>query len=497
MTRAMIHGKSGALSACGRWLIGLLIAVIAGLQTGLPTIRESDDINPSNPGLHASEILKFEESLASANQSEDTYYPFVRIAFGNTSAEVLAFEENQTFIYLMGVLPSAGGAQDSPVPHRNPTLFRRLIFLKPSILIVDDEIINSGSRAPVEWRLYGSKISAIGDHRIRIIERDGELSCKTLFPQDVSCRLRAESPSKPDSERCLLETISHGRSSQFRFLHVLSEAGGSPEASRVQSALIADEEPWRLTISTEHRVFHLNLPRPTEGAGSITIVAADGATLLKERPLPAGILPHGPAGMRLLEKWDDAYHGKRPPAWDIGRPAHELQAAVREGLIRPCRIVDLCCGSGTDAVFLARHGFHVTGIDIAPSALNLAQQKAQQAGVSVQWLLADVLALPRLKPFDVIYDRGCYHVVRDQSLAAYLETIRRLSHPGTQLLLLASRRDEMTGVADPSGVTEEEIRYDFLSLFNLEWLRPIRLESNQPGAGPPGWSVLLRRKAKP
>src|SRR5579875_3172763 len=259
MTRAMIHGKSGALSACGRWLIGLLIAVIAGLQTGLPTNRESDDINPPNPGLHASEILKFEKSLASANQSEDAYYPFVRIAFGNTSAEVLAFEENQTFIYLMGVLPSAGGAQDSPVPHHNPTLFRRLIFLKPSTLIVDDEIINSGSRAPVEWRLYGSKISAIGDHRIRIIERDGELSCKTLFPQDVSCRLRPESQNKPESERCLLETISHGRSSQFRFLHVLSEAEGSPEASRVQSELIADEEPWRLTISTEHRVFHLNL----------------------------------------------------------------------------------------------------------------------------------------------------------------------------------------------------------------------------------------------
>ncbi len=494
MVRAMIHGAS---SAYARALIGLCIAIIAGVRTGLAAHQKTDHRgNPLNPGLHASEILKFEKSLASANLPEGAYRPFVRIAFGNSSAEVLAFEENQTFIYLMGVLPSARGAQDSPASCRAPALFRRLIFLKPSILIVDDEIINSGSRAPVEWRFYASKISATSNHRIRVIERNGELFCKTLFPQDVSYRIRRESKDKLESVSCLLEATMQGHASRSRFLHVLSKAEGNPDAFRMQSQLTAGEDPWRLAISTEHRVFRFNLPPPTEGAGNITISTPGGVTLLKKRPLPAGILPHGPAGIRMLGKWDEAYRGRRPPAWDIGRPAPELQTAVREGLIQPCRLVDLCCGSGTDAVFLARHGFHVTGIDIAPTALSLAQQKAQQAGVSIQWLLADVLALPRLKPFDVIYDRGCYHVVRDQGLAAYLDAVRHLSHPGTQFLLLAARRDEMTAT-DPSGVTEEEIRYDFLALFDLEWLRPIRLESNQPGSGPPGWEVFLRRKAKP
>ncbi len=498
MARAMIHGKSDASSAYARWLVGLLIAVIVGLETGLPANREPDKIrNPLSPGFHASEILKFEKFLTSAKPSEDAYHPFVRIAFGNASGEALAFEENQAFIYLLGVLPSTRGDQNSSASRRTPTFFRRLVFLKPSILVIDDKVFNSDSQAPVEWRLYASKISAITDHKIRVFERDGELSCRTLFPQNASYRLRRESQGQTGSKRCLLETILPGRSSQFRFLHVLSKAEDSPGTSRVQSELITDESPWRLTISTTRRVFRLNLPRPSDSAGDITISTVDGATVLKERPLPAGILPHGPDGMRLLEKWDDAYRGSTPPSWDIGRPAHELQRAVNKGLIRPCRLVDLCCGSGTDAVFLARHGFHVTGIDIAPTALSLAQQKAREAGVSVQWLLADILALPKLKPFDVIYDRGCYHVVRDQGLAAYLETVRRLSHPGTQLLLLAARQDELTRDSDPAGVTEEEIRYDFLSRFDLEWLRPIRLESNQPGAGPPGWSVLMRRKDKP
>jgi hypothetical protein len=111
-------------------------------------------------------------------------------------------------------------------------------------------------------------------------------------------------------------------------------------------------------------------------------------------------------------------------------------------------------------------------------------------------MVADILAPPDLKPFDLVYDRGCYHVVRDQNLTAYLETVRRFSHPGTQFLLLASRRTDLSE-GERSGVTEEELRFDFLNLFDVEWLREIRLESNRPGIGPPGWSAFLKRNTAP
>jgi hypothetical protein len=103
-----------------------------------------------------------------------------------------------------------------------------------------------------------------------------------------------------------------------------------------------------------------------------------------------------------------------------------------------------------------------------------------------------------LEPFDFIYDRGCYHVVRDQNLKAYLSTIQHFSHPGTQFLLLASKRGDHPAGDGPTGVTEEELDFDFLPLFNIEWLREYRLETSKPGAlGPPAWSVLLSRKAQP
>jgi 2-polyprenyl-3-methyl-5-hydroxy-6-metoxy-1,4-benzoquinol methylase len=138
-------------------------------------------------------------------------------------------------------------------------------------------------------------------------------------------------------------------------------------------------------------------------------------------------------------------------------------------------------------------GFDVTAIDVAPTAIGQAQEKGRHAGVSVQWLLANILAPPDLKPFDFVYDRGCYHVVRDQNLPAYLETVRRFSHPGTELLLLATRRDEKDPPEAP-GVGEEELRFDFLSLFDLEWLREIRLESTHDGT--PGWSAFFKRNSK-
>ena len=142
----------------------------------------------------------------------------------------------------------------------------------------------------------------------------------------------------------------------------------------------------------------------------------------------------------------------------------------------------------------------MTAIDVAPTALGQAEQRARRAGASVRWVLADALKPPSLEPFDFIYDRGCYHVVRDQNLAAYIETVRRFSRSGTRFLLLAARRDGQASQASnegAEGVTEEELRFDFLPLFNLESLREIRLESNRPGTSPPGWSALLRRAAKP
>jgi SAM-dependent methyltransferase len=159
--------------------------------------------------------------------------------------------------------------------------------------------------------------------------------------------------------------------------------------------------------------------------------------------------------------------------------------------------VELGCGSGNDAIYLAGRGFDVTAIDIAPSALSQAEKKAKDAGVKVGWLHADVLNPPELEPFDLIYDRGCYHGVRRQNAAGYVATLRRLSRPGTQVLILAGNANEPPPHSGPPRVREADIRADFGPWFEFQWLRETRFDTTElDRKGALAWSILLRRKAE-
>ncbi|HUT14499.1 MAG TPA: hypothetical protein VMY42_28695, partial [Thermoguttaceae bacterium] len=111
--------------------------------------------------------------------------------------------------------------------------------------------------------------------------------------------------------------------------------------------------------------------------------------------------------------------------------------------------------------------------------------------------VADVLNLPEnLGPVDFIFDRGCYHGVRRSNAAGYVETVRRLSQPGTHLLILAGNAHEERQYGPPR-VREEELRGDFSASFDFQWLREIRFDSADPNAtGAMAWSAMLRRKAE-
>ncbi len=148
-------------------------------------------------------------------------------------------------------------------------------------------------------------------------------------------------------------------------------------------------------------------------------------------------------------------------------------------------------------VYLAQKGFDVTAIDVAPTALNLAHKKAEAADVKVRWLLADVLTPPAdLKTFDFIFDRGCYHGVRSNNAQGYVKTVKRLSQPGTHILILAGNANEQRHYGPPR-VKEKELRNDFSSAFDFIRLDTVHFDSiDAKQQGALAWSILLRRKAQ-
>jgi methyl halide transferase len=196
--------------------------------------------------------------------------------------------------------------------------------------------------------------------------------------------------------------------------------------------------------------------------------------------------------------WNQRYVEKNTP-WDSGEPSLELQRVLQEDWFPPGRVLELGCGTGTNAIFLAQMDFEVTAVDVAPLALEKARTKAAEACASVNFLQADALALPELgAPFPFVFDRGVYHHLRTVDLQRFLATLAKVTAIGGYYLTLAGNaNDPAPADVSPPRVHAQEICAELLSLFDLAQLREFRFDGVViPGRkdAPLAWSVLLRRK---
>ncbi len=191
--------------------------------------------------------------------------------------------------------------------------------------------------------------------------------------------------------------------------------------------------------------------------------------------------------------WNQRYLTSDTP-WDSGIRSRELTRVLEETPISPCRCIELGCGTGTNAVFLASQGFEVTGVDVSPLALEQARALARQEGVSVQFLQVDLLSdALQLPTFDFVFDRGCYHVLRRSNLREFVDAVCRLTHSSSRWLSLSGNANEQDDSGIPR-VSEAEVRTELGGPFEIEFIRAMRFQDRGGADGPLGWSVLLRRK---
>jgi SAM-dependent methyltransferase len=201
--------------------------------------------------------------------------------------------------------------------------------------------------------------------------------------------------------------------------------------------------------------------------------------------------------MSDLTHWEERYQKGDTP-WDTGQPSSELRRVLAEDGIAPCRAFEPGCGTGTNAVWLAQQGFDVTAADVSPLAIEQAEQRAKAAGVRCRFLVADLRQPPPelAGPFDFFFDRGCYHVLRRTDVQPYLRVLERLTHAGTRGLVLAGNAKEPHDPGPPV-VTEEQIRAELGSVFEIERVREFRFDrSDREPVAFLGWSCLLRRVGK-
>ena len=125
-------------------------------------------------------------------------------------------------------------------------------------------------------------------------------------------------------------------------------------------------------------------------------------------------------------------------------PPELLVELVDSGKVQPCKAIDLGCGAGNYAIYLAGRGFEVTGVDFSPTAIRIAKENAEKKGVKCNFFVADAVdELGKInQTWDFAYDWGLLHHILPEQRQKYVKSVSRILNPkGKFLSLCFSEKD--------------------------------------------------------
>ncbi len=168
--------------------------------------------------------------------------------------------------------------------------------------------------------------------------------------------------------------------------------------------------------------------------------------------------------------WEDAYNA-RPP-WDIGRPQPVFVELVRAGELNIGGVLDVGCGTGENAMYLAEKGFSVVGVDLATRAIDAAKAKSTERKLKVDFRIANALSLEfKNDYFDNAIDSGLFHTFNDSNRVDFARESARVLKSGGKYFMLCFSDKEPTNWGGPRRITKAEIEATFSPLFKVNYIR--------------------------
>ncbi|MDZ4838128.1 MAG: class I SAM-dependent methyltransferase [Candidatus Melainabacteria bacterium] len=204
--------------------------------------------------------------------------------------------------------------------------------------------------------------------------------------------------------------------------------------------------------------------------------------------------------MYSSDMWDDRYKaGKDSLPWDTGMPAEELVEYFQRSEVKPTSVLEIGCGTGTNAVWMAQQGCTVVANDYAPTAIAAAIQKNKDSGVEVKFEVSDILAAEPVPAgsVDFVFDRGVYHVMAPDVRSKFIDRVHTALGEGGFWLCLAGNADEFRpeGVEGPPQLKASELVDEAEKQFEIVRMERARfvLPDNSPHLA---WKVVYRKRAK-
>ncbi len=191
-----------------------------------------------------------------------------------------------------------------------------------------------------------------------------------------------------------------------------------------------------------------------------------------------------------MDFFNAVYEGT--PPWDIGHPQREFVQLEEADEIKGS-VLDVGCGTGENALYLASRGHEVWGVDFTPRAIEKARDKAVEHHLNVTFLVGDALQLGSLgRDFDTVIDSGLFHTLSDEERPLFASSLADVLRRGGMYFMLCFSELE-PGSYGPRRVTQAEIRETFTHGWHIKYIRSAYMESRRHLEGIHAWLASITK----